>query len=389
MSLCVQHCAHHMHSWPIRMTRREGHGMDHDHAALRRTFHGHKTDLPTCGQFGRHDPRVGDASPGPLAKVGVGPGIGYVWGDVANDQEVGRIGPEIRGMEGDQVFSGDGLKAFMRHDLTIGVQGTKTGARPQVGGSNSCGGFRLIELLVHDFLHGIQSLLRQRGTQHGIAHQSHQITAGHRWGNGLESMGRKFQLGIQVCQSLFQLHLGETFGSFGHCGHSHLLQTGTCGLQEWRSVQHHFPMNPGGVLGFHHKQLHAIGQCEGRQGRLLCGIRGLREGRCDGEEGEDGGHPLWGESHVGKLNLQDSRIAVSWRHGIKSSNADRSPARGVVERRRVCALAVIGRSDLAVGPRDKGKGGEVPRVFGPKGLPRGHAVWHQHGVWGFGHDTRE
>ena len=112
------------------MARRERHRLRDVDGALHGAFHRCKADLVPCGEFGGHDPRVGDVPSVPLAKVRVGLGVGFVRGDVPDHNEVGRVGAEVRLVVVHQILAADVFEGLLGHHLTVGVEVA------EIGGSN-------------------------------------------------------------------------------------------------------------------------------------------------------------------------------------------------------------------------------------------------------------
>ncbi len=166
---------HQLDGCGVRVAWREGHRLGDVDRALHGTFHCSKSHLVPSGEFGGHDSCVWNVPTVPIAEVGVGFGVGFVWGDVTDHDEIGCVGTEVRLVILHQILAADVLKRFFGHDLTIGMQASKVGGRDEVAGNFTRRRGRVRQSRTHLLLHLFQLILWEGGVEDGVRDNAQQV----------------------------------------------------------------------------------------------------------------------------------------------------------------------------------------------------------------------
>ena len=232
---------HHLNRGSVWVSWRERHGLGDVDGALNGPLNGGEPDLVSCREFGGHDARVRNVSAVPVAEVGIGFGVGFVWCDVANDDQVCGVGAEVRLVVLHHVVARDVLQRGFCHDFAVGVERTVVGGSHDVAGDFSGRGSRVGQSRHRLLLHFVQFFLWEGGLENGVRHNAKEVACVLAQG----ACKKAFGVGAERCSEkldiLGDLGLGAGLGARRHHGTDDAGQACLVAFQKRRVVQGHVP----------------------------------------------------------------------------------------------------------------------------------------------------
>ena len=244
------------------MSRRKRHGLGDVDGALNGPLNGGEPDLVPCREFGGHDARVRDVSAVPVAEVGIGLGVGFVWCDVAHDDQERRIGAEVRLVVLHHVVARDVLQRGFGHDFAVGVECTVVGGSHDVAGDFSWRGGRVGQSRHRLLLHLVQFFLWEGGLENGVRHNAKEVACVLAQGACKKALGVGAERGSEKLHILGDLRLGAGLGARRHHGADDAGQSCLVAFQKRRVVQGHVPGHSWHAVVFDNDDLQAVVELE-------------------------------------------------------------------------------------------------------------------------------